>query len=548
MQAKKFSIWLVVFFPFVDFQDSVGGKGFFLKSVDRFSQEFSAGDEQVAFAPFEQDAVSFLGFAYDVHLGVLRKHAPDVEIMRSVVVIVLGGHPVLEGNRMIPDDRIEGQHSLSIPALTQGPLGNVDVVCSPVGHLSSRVLVPPTKLVMTTFLDVVDFGGLTQPGIPVDVGGRVGFFEGSALGSAPDVTGYLLNFPDSAFPDDSDCGKKFLAHFASLLGTYLENPSGFLGHLGDLLAFLNGQCEWLFAINVLACLHRMDCDSRVPMVRRTNGYEVNVLRLQNLSVVLVTLALPWARDLLTRSILCVSKSHTATRSDSLRALLATPAPRPPTPMAAKRRRHAGCSLRHSQGKGNRKRRKFRQGPFGRIGSESDDGKGLIYSWILSFEEYACFHQPSFTVFFVLFYGGWVRQYERSLRYLWPFHSISTLFILGFSCLSSVTALGVDDHAKIEFFEEKIRPVLARNCYECHSAKAKKLKADSYLDRKAGWAKGGESGPALTPGKPAESLLLSAIRYEDNDLRMPPDKKLSKEVVADFEKWIAMGPRSQGRTH
>ena len=119
-----------------------------------------------------------------------------------------------------------------------------------------------------------------------------------------------------------------------------------------------------------------------------------------------------------------------------------------------------------------------------------------------------------------------------------FHS--TLFILGFSCLSSVTALGVDDHAKIEFFEEKIRPVLARNCYECHSAKAKKLKADLYLDRKAGWAKGGESGPALTPGNPAESLLLSAIRYEDNDLRMPPDKKLSKEVVADFEKWIAMG--------
>ena len=119
-----------------------------------------------------------------------------------------------------------------------------------------------------------------------------------------------------------------------------------------------------------------------------------------------------------------------------------------------------------------------------------------------------------------------------------FHS--TLFILGFSCLSSVTALGVDDHAKIEFFEEKIRPVLARNCYECHSANAKKLKADLYLDRKAGWAKGGESGPALTPGKPAESLLLSAIRYEDNDLRMPPDKKLSKEVVADFEKWIAMG--------
>jgi hypothetical protein len=94
--------------------------------------------------------------------------------------------------------------------------------------------------------------------------------------------------------------------------------------------------------------------------------------------------------------------------------------------------------------------------------------------------------------------------------------------------------------KIEFFEEKIRPVLAQNCYECHSEKAKKLKADLYLDRKAGWENGGESGPVIVPGKPTESLLLTAIRYKDNDLRMPPNKKLPKHVLADFEKWIAMG--------
>ena len=101
-------------------------------------------------------------------------------------------------------------------------------------------------------------------------------------------------------------------------------------------------------------------------------------------------------------------------------------------------------------------------------------------------------------------------------------------------------LASDDLAKTEFFEERIRPVLARNCYECHSANAKKLKAGLFLDRKAGWEKGGESGPALLPGKPDESLLLTAIRYKDNDLRMPPEKKLPKEVVEDFEKWIAMG--------
>ena len=197
---------------------------------------------------------------------------------------------------------------------------------------------------MTTFLDVVDFGGLTQPGVPVDVGGRVGFFEGSALGSAPDVTGYLLNFPDSAFPDDSDGGKKFLAHFASLLGAYLENPSGFLGHLGDLLAFLNGQCEWLFAINVLACLHRMDCDSRVPMVRRTNGYEVNVLALQNLSVVLVTFGFALGKRLVDAiDPLRVQVAY----GDQIRqpaGVVGDSGPRPPTPMAAKRRRSLGASF------------------------------------------------------------------------------------------------------------------------------------------------------------------------------------------------------------
>ncbi|MBT3636420.1 MAG: hypothetical protein HN531_05750, partial [Opitutae bacterium] len=112
----------------------------------------------------------------------------------------------------------------------------------------------------------------------------------------------------------------------------------------------------------------------------------------------------------------------------------------------------------------------------------------------------------------------------------PISFHSTLSILALLCLSSTLVLALDDLAKIEFFEEKIRPVLAQNCYECHSAKAKKLKADLYLDRKAGWVRGGENGPVVIPGKPAESRLLTAIRYKDNDLRMPPNKKLPKHVL------------------
>ncbi|MFP6900055.1 MAG: DUF1549 domain-containing protein, partial [Opitutales bacterium] len=117
-------------------------------------------------------------------------------------------------------------------------------------------------------------------------------------------------------------------------------------------------------------------------------------------------------------------------------------------------------------------------------------------------------------------------------------------VVGFlfvACLATAVSAWAEDTADgLAFFEKKIRPILVNNCYKCHSAKAKKLKSGLYLDRKAGWVQGGENGPVVVPGKPAESRLVTAIRYKDNELRMPPNSKLPKRVVADFEKWIAMG--------
>src|SRR5262245_50761224 len=101
----------------------------------------------------------------------------------------------------------------------------------------------------------------------------------------------------------------------------------------------------------------------------------------------------------------------------------------------------------------------------------------------------------------------------------------------------------------EFFEKKIRPALVEHCYKCHSPEAKKPKGGLLLDTRDGIRKGGESGPAAVPGKPAESLLLKAVRYTDENLKMPPKGKLPDAVIADLEKWITMGapdPRS-GRT-
>jgi hypothetical protein len=93
-------------------------------------------------------------------------------------------------------------------------------------------------------------------------------------------------------------------------------------------------------------------------------------------------------------------------------------------------------------------------------------------------------------------------------------------------------------AAVEFFESRIRPVLVENCYECHSAKSKAPKGALRLDSADGLRQGGDSGPAIEAGKPGDSLLISALRYES--FEMPPTGKLPDAVIADFEQWIAAG--------
>jgi hypothetical protein len=96
-----------------------------------------------------------------------------------------------------------------------------------------------------------------------------------------------------------------------------------------------------------------------------------------------------------------------------------------------------------------------------------------------------------------------------------------------------------DARGVDFFEKKIRPVLVEHCYACHSPEAKKVRGGLLLDTRDGLLKGGDRGPAVVPGKPAESLLLGALRQTD-ELRMPPKGKLPDAVVADFARWIEMG--------
>ena len=101
-------------------------------------------------------------------------------------------------------------------------------------------------------------------------------------------------------------------------------------------------------------------------------------------------------------------------------------------------------------------------------------------------------------------------------------------------------------AQLDFFEQRIRPMLVNECYECHGAQ--KQKGKLRVDFRDGLLKGGDSGPAIVAGDAKKSLLVQSIRHDDPDSAMPKDRpKLSDAVIADFVKWINDGapdPRDQ----
>ncbi|MEO0447271.1 MAG: c-type cytochrome domain-containing protein, partial [Verrucomicrobiota bacterium] len=94
-------------------------------------------------------------------------------------------------------------------------------------------------------------------------------------------------------------------------------------------------------------------------------------------------------------------------------------------------------------------------------------------------------------------------------------------------------------SEIEFFESRIRPVLAQECYECHSSTGKQ-KAGLILDHRQALLDGGDTGPAILPGNAEESLLIEAIKHL-NDLTMPKaGVMLEERIIQDFEEWVNMG--------
>ena len=92
--------------------------------------------------------------------------------------------------------------------------------------------------------------------------------------------------------------------------------------------------------------------------------------------------------------------------------------------------------------------------------------------------------------------------------------------------------------QLDFFENRIRPVLIEHCFECHSDDAKTPKGGLRLDSRAAVLQGGDSGAAVVPGHAEQSILIEAVRYES--LKMPPQGKLPEAIVSDLVNWVAMG--------
>ena len=135
----------------------------------------------------------------------------------------------------------------------------------------------------------------------------------------------------------------------------------------------------------------------------------------------------------------------------------------------------------------------------------------------------------------------VRAIDRSVL-LKLFGRLRSMNRLGLSLVSGLVwclfAAPTRAEEDVEFFETRVRPVLVKHCYECHSSSSADPKGGLLVDSREGLRQGGESGPAIVPGQINESLLLQAIRYDS--IEMPPIGKLPDSVIADFEHWIQRG--------
>ncbi len=142
------------------------------------------------------------------------------------------------------------------------------------------------------------------------------------------------------------------------------------------------------------------------------------------------------------------------------------------------------------------------------------------------------HDPPMNVSLSLLRNGplgWMLTMALLLSFVRPSHVVAA---------DEPAAAPRPSDEQVRFFETTIRPLLANHCYDCHGEETQE--SELRLDSFAGMRRGGKAGPALIPGKPEGSLIVTAVSYRDNDLKMPPDGKLTDKQIADLTAWVKMG--------
>ena len=120
---------------------------------------------------------------------------------------------------------------------------------------------------------------------------------------------------------------------------------------------------------------------------------------------------------------------------------------------------------------------------------------------------------------------------------------SLLFLaMAFLGCSPLVDAAMPNQQVVDVFEKTVRPLLVRHCYECHGPDAGRGEANLRLDSLAAILKGGDSGPAVVPGKPLQSLMIHAVSHEPSVTAMPPERRLASAEVAAITRWVQLkGP-------
>jgi cytochrome c553 len=126
-------------------------------------------------------------------------------------------------------------------------------------------------------------------------------------------------------------------------------------------------------------------------------------------------------------------------------------------------------------------------------------------------------------------GGWPRAGGGALAL--------AILLIASACAPSSCQAADTAPAPQDFYRDRIRPILADSCWRCHGER--KQRSGLRLDTRAGVLHGGHN-PDVVPGHPETSRLMDALSYEDEDLKMPPDEKLTDQQIADIASWIRMG--------